>query len=268
MERPRINDYADPVLFLKQMLEYRKSSDKSFSVMTAAKDLRKVSSSLVSLVLQKKRKITLDRADEFAKLMALTAAEKMCFKNWLKQEDQPEEQKLLIQDLKKKNRKDLTIHLLNDWLNIYVKDAFRIEAVQKKPTLIYKELGTIASKKRIDRSLQFLLREGYLRKTMDGRIVIETTLLTNESPPPGLKISSFHKAALAIAKQNMDMFDANERFANTMVLDLSPERYQELIEMIREFSKSLQDFATVEKEYGDRLYQVLINLSPTGGRVE
>ena len=52
-----------------------------------------------------------------------------------------------------------------------------------------------------------------------------------------------------------------------MVLDLTPERYQQLVEMIQEFSKNLQDFASVENENGDRLYQIILNLSPTGGRV-
>ena len=79
---------------------------------------------------------------------------------------------------------------------------------------------------------------------------------------------AFHKAALSIAKQNMDLFPVHERFANTLVLELSKERYQELIDLIAEFSKALQDFATVDKASGDRLYQLLINLSPTGGRVE
>lgn len=268
LERPRINDFIDPALFLKSMIEFRKRTERNFSVMAATKELRKVSPSLVTLIIQSKRKMTLDRADEFSKLMALTNPEKIYFKNWLKFEDQPEDQKIVFQEAKKKNRKEFSVHLLSDWLNVYVKDAFRIVALQKNPQLIYKELGAIASKTRIDRSIQFLLREGYLRKTLEGTIVIETSLMENTTPPPGPKVRAFHKAALAIARQNLDFFDFNQRFANTMVLDLTPARYQELVEMIKEFSKSLQDFATVDQQYGDKLYQVVLNLSPTGGRSE
>ena len=186
----------------------------------------------------------------------------------MKLEEQPDEQKKLIIESRQKNKKEFATTLLNDWLNVYVKDIFRIELIQKNPNLIYKELGAIASKKRIDKSIQFLLKEGYLRKTLDDRIVVETSLVANEAPPSGKKIRDFHKAALSIAKQNIDLFSVNERFANTLVIDLNRERYLELIEVIREFSKTLQEFASVENKNGDRLYQVLINLSPTGGCVE
>jgi len=267
IERPLMSDFADPRDFLKAMIDYRKRTERNFSVLTAAPKLRKISSALVSLVIQKKRKITFDRADEFAKLMGLSAAEKIYFRNWLKLEEKPIEEKQAIFETQQKNKKEFALSLLNDWLNVYVKDAFRIPALQKDPTLIYKELSTIASVARIDKAMQFLLREGYLRKTLEGRIVVETSLVTQETPPPGAKIRSFHKAALGIARQNIDLFSASERFANTMVLDLTPERYQELVAMIQEFSRELQNFASVEDQNGERLYQVLVHLTPTGGRV-
>lgn len=266
IQRPLQSNYAESVAFLKAMIDYRKRTERNFSVMLATKDLRKVSSALVSLVLQGKRKITLDRADEFCKLMGLSPSEKMYFKNSLKFEEKPEEQKRDFLEARQKNKKEFAVSLLNDWLNVYVKDAFRIPEIQRNPQLIYKELATIASKNRVDKSLQFLLREGYLRKTLDGCIVVETSLVTQETPPPGHKIRAFHKAALSIAKQNIDLFNVNERFANTLVLDLTPKRYQELVAMIQEFARELQNFAAVEEQNGDRLYQVSLHLTPTGGR--
>lgn len=264
--RPVLSEYSDPRAFFKAMIDFRKRSERNFSVMAATKDLRKVSSALVSLILQGKRKITIDRADELSKLMGLSASEKMYFKSWLKLEENPPEQKQIIVEARHRNRKEFAVSLLNDWLNVYVKDAFRILRVQKNPQLIYQQLGAIASKNRIDKAITFLLREGYLRKTLDGRIVVETSLVTQAAPPPGTKIRAFHKAALSIAKQNIDLFTVNERFANTLVLDLTPERYQEVTLMIQEFAKELQNFAAVEDKNGEALYQILIHLTPTGGR--
>jgi uncharacterized protein (TIGR02147 family) len=267
-ERPQIHTYEKAETFLRDMILFRKKTQKSFSVMGATATLRKVSPSLVTLILQNKRKITLDRADEFCKLMNLTSSEKLIFKNMLSGESGVNDIKNGVQPERSKNKKETSVTLLNDWLNVYVKDSFRVQSIQNNPSLLYKELGSIASKKRIDQSLRFLLAQGYLRKNENGQIVIETSLSFNETPPAGPKVRAFHKAALSIAKQNIDLFFPHERFANTLVLDLTPERYQELVSMIQEFSKALQDFSAVEKNYGDRLYQVLINLSPTGGRVE
>jgi len=265
--RPVMSDFADVRDYLKAALEYRKKNEKEFSVYRAVGKLRKISPALVSLIVQKKRKLTLDRADDFAKLLNLSGSEKLYFKNWIALDEKPVQEKTELFESRKKNKKEFSVSLLNDWLNVYVKDAFRIPAVQKNPELIYKELGSIATYARIEKALGFLLREGYLRRTIDGRIVVETSLVTQEAPPPGAKIRAFHKAALAIARQNIDLFSVNERFANTLILDLTPERYQELVAMIQEFSRELQNFAAVEEQNGDRLYQVVVNLSPTGGRV-
>jgi hypothetical protein len=45
--RPVISDYEDPVDFLKEMIDYRKKTEKTFSVHAVAATLRKVSPTLV-----------------------------------------------------------------------------------------------------------------------------------------------------------------------------------------------------------------------------
>ena len=82
--RPQIQSYGhngkEISAFVSDMLSFRKKTEKSFSVLTATQNLRKISPALVSLITQNKRKLTLDRADEFAKLLALTPAEKYILK--------------------------------------------------------------------------------------------------------------------------------------------------------------------------------------------
>jgi hypothetical protein len=85
--RPAIGDFSSPADFLKAMLVHRKQVDASFSVVEATRGLRKLSSSLVSLAVSGKRKITLDRADEFAKLMQLNAKERAYFRAWIARTD-------------------------------------------------------------------------------------------------------------------------------------------------------------------------------------
>lgn len=264
--RPSITDYIDPVEFVRDMLNYRKRSERSFSVLAATKNLRRVSPALVSLILKGNRKITVDRIDEFAKLLNLNAQERAYFKTWIAQD---RDFSLAVADLQtaKQNRKEVGTHILSDWLHVYVKDCFQITKIQNDPSLIYKHLASYASKKRIDRSIQFLMSEGHLRKTMDGRIVIETPLALAQSPVPSKKIRQFHKAALQIAKNSLELFPTTERMANTMTIPLNEKSYQELLQLIQEFAEKTQEFA-VQNSEGDRLYQLIVNLSPTGGKLE
>lgn len=87
VRRPIISEFEDPVEYLREMLEYRRQAEPSFSVSRASQPLRRVSSTLVSLILRGRRRITLDRTDEFAQLMDLSSSEKFYFKNWIENKE-------------------------------------------------------------------------------------------------------------------------------------------------------------------------------------
>ncbi|RYZ76234.1 MAG: DUF4423 domain-containing protein, partial [Proteobacteria bacterium] len=230
LTRPAIESFDDPVEFMADMIRYRKASDANFSVVQATKDLRRISPALVSLVLKKKRKLTLDRVDEFAKLLGLSAPERHFLKEWIGGSTEVVAPKSASGD--RRNRKEVSTHILKDWLNVYVKDLFQFEEIQKSPQLAEKVLVHIATPKRVRASVQFLLREGYLRKTMDGRTVLETELAVADPKIPSQKIRQFHKASLALAQKAIDRVPPSERYANSLVVPLNEASYGELVELI------------------------------------
>jgi len=269
LERPTIGQYDSPAEFVKDMIRYRKTTEAGFSVYQSVKSLRKISPALVSLVIQGKRTLTLDRVEEFSKLLNLNVSEKIYFRKWIGQL----EDKNFIEDevaaAANGTRKEVGLGLLSDWINVYVKDFFNIPAVQKDPGLIEKQLMTVVPAKRISKAVQFLLREGYLRKTLDGKLVLDTTLATSEPNVPNRKIRQFHKGAMSLAKVALDLFPPSERLANTLIVTLDERRYEELNGLIQEFTEKLKDFAAKNPDKaGDRLYQLIINLSPVGGKLE
>ncbi len=264
-QRPQIESYIDPIQFLQDMLLYRKSSESDFSVLKATRTLRRVSPTLISLLIKRKRRLTFDRVDEIAKLLALRPSERTYFKQVLIQPESPTATENHRGSNPANGRKEVSSQLLSDWVNPYVKDCFQIEAIQTEPRLLYKFLAHIASPKRIDHSLKFLMREGHLRKMMDGRIVPETQLTITNTPIPSKKVKQFHKGALKIAREGLDVYGPAERFANTLLMPLNPKNHSHLLEMISDFSHQLQSFAENTVEDGERLYQVILNVSPTGG---
>jgi uncharacterized protein (TIGR02147 family) len=284
-KRPIITEFDSPEDYASEMISYRKYSEDRFSVMAETKKLRKVSSTLVSLILKKKRKITLDRVDEFSKLLNLNLAEKLYFKNWI---EGKEIQVHPLNDKKEVRRKKTSIHILNDWLNLYVKDYFEIKEIQNNPNLIYERLANIAPPQRIKKSLDFLLKYGYLRKKLDGSIVLDTPLTVTDPKIASHKIRNFHKNALKLARLNMDIFPTTERYANTSTIALTKKKYAELIQLIEEFSERFQQFSELaSKDFSDdfinephnkngdvvvipkesvQIYQFILNLSPAGGK--
>ena len=173
MERPVITTYADPVRFLADMLAFRKVDDPGFSVLAISRSLRRISPTLVSLILRGQRKITLDRVDELSKLLGLMPSERQYFRDWISRAEDPkaEQAVLKLAETPAGRRKLTSSHILNDWVNVFVKDAFDLERVRKNPDEIYALLGGIASKKRIDQSIKFLLQHGYLRRNAQGLLI-------------------------------------------------------------------------------------------------
>lgn len=266
--KPSIFNYKDMSLFIKDQIEYLKKVDRSYSVLTMSKKLRRISPALISLIIKGKRKITLDRIDELTKLLQLSLIEKNYLRDCITPITSPsaDSSPLNLVDNRKSNRmQSVSLHLLNDWLNVYVKDSFQIPTVQKNPELIYSQLAHIATRKRIQRSFAFLIREGYLRRTLDNQVVVETDLALTESPIPNIKIRQFHKAALEIAKQSLETVEMDKRLINSLVLPLNEEKFEELKELMHQFAHQLKEFASnLEPDEHYQLHQININLTPTG----
>lgn len=260
------------------MIDYRRDSEEAFSVLAESRRLRKVSPSLVSLILQKKRNITLERVEEISKLLKLSSPEKFYFKDWIEQAtpqrgsaavplgSEPPVRAPRIDLRPVRKRKEVGSHLLRDSINVYVKDCFEIPEVQDNRKLIYEILSSLGNRNRIDRAISFLLREGYLRTTLDGKTLVDTPLATATSEVPNRQIRQFHKKTLDIAKKALDLFSTEQRYANALILPLDEKNYAELKEVIQEFAEKIQKFAEAPKPAGSRLYQFILNLSPTGGK--
>lgn len=284
LQRPQIEDFADVVTFVEAMLAFRKTSERGFSILRATSSLRRLSPTLVSLVIARKRMLTVDRADEFTKLMNLTVAEKHFFKAWIDEANArsthdvrsatipaPLRAKMTAQKPKKterKNRKDVSTHILKDWLNVYVKDLFQFADVQMNPALAEKMLLHVASPKRVRASIDFLMSEGHLRRTLEGGIVLDTPLAVTDPGVPSKKIRAFHKAALVIAQKALDRVPTTERMANTLIVPLNEKSYRELLDLIEEFGEKLKDFAASHPDDGTTLYQLIVNASPVGGKLK
>lgn len=270
IERPAIIAFADPVDFISAMIRYLKQVEPSFSVLQETKALRRISPALISLLLTRKRNLNYDRVDEIGKLLRLSSYEKFHLKEMVVNKGPKSKKQIDIADIHKKierRRKEVSVHLLNDWINVYVKDCFQFPEFQAQPELVFKHLELLAKPKRIKKSIAFLLKHGYLRKSLDGRIVVESNLTITESPLPSKKIRAFHKKAMRHAERALELFPIQERMANTFLMPLNEERYQELLKIIKEFNEKTMVIADQEEDVNSRLYQLVLNLSPVGGKI-
>lgn len=272
--RPIVFEYDDPVEFVRDMVAYRKKTERSFSVLRISKKLRKISPALVSQIVARNRRITLDRAEALAMLCGLKGKEKQYFYYWIERlegfgvQNDKHDDKQSTKSTPISKRKNAADDLFKDWLNIYVKDAARLAAVKKDQEHLFKVLGGIASFKQIERSLKSLLRNGYLRVDEKGQLVEEVPLFIAGDGKRNEYVRKFHKKSISIAKDGIDQYSTDERYANALVLPLNKKSYQELLELVGEFMEKLKQFSEKHEHDDERLYQIIVNLCPTGGSGE
>ena len=123
----------------------------------------------------------------------------------------------------------------------------------------------MATRKRIDRSLSFLLANGYLVKNQNGQLEEATPVNVLGDEEMDRKIRHFHKQTLELAKRGIETFELEERLAQAMILRLNPESHEQLKQKIHEFSLELQAFSEAHAADDQRLYQLILHLTPTGG---
>lgn len=264
--RPVISDYGAVSEYLHSVFEWKKRNTPAFSIRKAIGEGRGCSPALVTQVLKGKRSLTLERVPQFASILGLTRTEARQLERRVKAErvlgSAPEAERVISRSRKRSGPQN---HLLQDWLNVYVKDLFGLKSSRSDLNSVHRALSTIASRERVARSLSFLLKNGYLRKTLQGAIVKNEHLVQTTDDLPNQKIRSFHKQALSIAKNGIDLYPPERRRASALTIALTDEGADELRELLKEFYERLMTFTETHASDEGKLYQVLMHLTPIGG---
>jgi uncharacterized protein (TIGR02147 family) len=255
--------------YLTAMIAWHKDSTSGFSIRKEVTRCGGISHTQVSRLGSGKRRLTRDLVEPLSRLLRLNGDERVYLDQWVKCERiegrrsgataYNREEETPRRRLRKQTAQN---HLLNDWLNVYVKDAVKLNGFSPDPARLFQLLGGIAPPKRMGRSLEFLLREGFLRRTLEGKIVLNETLVTSSDGLPNSKIKSFHKQALAIARRNIDILSVEKRQEAAVVLHLNTESVLELKQLLKEFYARLLEFAEERPDDNEGLYQVLLNFTP------
>ncbi|MGZ3744461.1 MAG: DUF4423 domain-containing protein [Pseudobdellovibrionaceae bacterium] len=260
-ERPVVYDYKSSSDFLADLMKYYKSRG-SFSLRQRTAKVGLCSQALVSQVLKGKRQLNRDNLSGISAVFKLTQLEQAYLDKKLSahihkldfSEDESEERKVHTP----KN------HLLSDWLNPYVKDLVNLDGFRLDPETLFFMLQGIAPAQRIKKSVEFLLREGFWKKTLSGKVVQEEVAVTTTNGIANEKIKSFHRKALELALHGLKAFPVNKRKASTVLIAVDEEHMDELKGLMDSFQQQLLEFIERHPNGRDALVQITTHLTPIG----
>ncbi len=263
--RPVVYDYTSPAAFLRDMLRFYKARG-SFSLRQRARMPGACSQTLVSQILKGTRQLNRENLVAIAQMFRLHELEVKHIDQQLRLQLQPVDVPNSKTEIQR--RRSPQNHLLADWLHPYVKDLIHLGGFSKEPQRLFAMLKGVASPLRIQRSVEFLLREGFWRFDQKGRVVINDDLVITSSGIPNDKIRAFHKRALAIAMRGVDLYSVDRRKASTVLVSVDSENLTELKDLIDSFQHQLLDFIQRNPQGKDALMQVAIHLTPIGESCE
>lgn len=261
-EKPNLNDYEDPVDFLKAKLAYIKSQNENFTIKNRLKGVENLSPTLVTLILQKKRKITFNNLDQLVEFFDLTPEESYLFTQKIKSD-------LPSKNTKKANRSVkiesfFPNEIVSDWINIYINEVFYLPKVQNQPDLVYKIFESVADRKRIDNSIQFLLSSKRLLLDKEDKIVPNFSFTQLNEPreedEKQLVKQLFQGALENISRRNTDI-TSDSNMSHVCLLPLNKKGSEELKRIIFDLHNRVRDYYLLKNHREENLFQVFITIS-------
>lgn len=259
--RPVVYDYGKPHEFLSDLLLYYKASSK-FSLRQRTVKVGLCSQALVSHILKGKRKLTRDNLSEIVEVFKLTKLEF----DYL-------DKKISARFHKIDSGNDLNVsteprlpknHLLSDWANPYIKDIVNLKGFRLDSEAIFTMLQGFIPLSKITKSVDFLLKEGFWRKTISGEVVLDEAAVTTTNGIANEKIRTFHAKALEAALLGLKTLPVNKRKASTVLIAVDQGRMDELNGIIDLFQKQLLEFIERNPNGRDSLVQITTHLTPIG----
>jgi len=260
-ERPVVYDYGSSSQFLWELYQFYKQQG-SFSLRQRTTKVGLCSQALVSQILRGKRQINRDNLSALAAVFKLTKLEQEYLDSKL---NIPIHKLSLVENSDAANHLRIPKnHLLSDWLNPYVKDLIHLKGFHLDSEVIHFMLQGLATPKRIQKTISFLLREGFWRTTTKGKLEQEEAAVVTTNGIPNEKMRIFHQRALEIALRGIISFPIHRRKASTVLIAVDEENMDELKGLIDAFQKNLLDFIERYPKGKDSLVQITTHLTPVG----
>jgi uncharacterized protein (TIGR02147 family) len=248
--------------FLNHFFDQRKERNPRYSLRSFARDLHLAPGTL-SLLLNGKRPLTLEKALEVADHLRLEGEERAKFLEKVEKE-QIERRTASIAGLKRIQEKynfqriqGDQLKLIKNWYHLGILNIVKLPNFKNDPQWMAKILGVSESK--IRTGLSRLKRLGLLEEK-EGNLTRSDRPLETPTDIPSRYIRTFHKSVIERSLESLEKDDVMERDMSSIMFCGDSKKMEEAKRRIRLFRKELAAF--LEEGEGDRVYSLNIQLFP------
>lgn len=265
-----IYSYTDYKLFLKEFYDQEKKTNKFFSYQYWADHCKFKSKSYLYKVIRGDKALTVDGALRIGTFMKLKKREMNYFQAMVlfTNSKKNEEKKYFFEKLQELSKKSESSKIrqsqyeyFNCWYNAVIREIVTFTDWKGDYSILAKSVIPPISPKEAKKSVDLLLKLGFIKINSDGNYVRENKSITTGSDVISIAVNKFQKENLVLASEAIDKFERGIRDISTVTMSISEEGMEKVSLEIAAFRKRLVSIAE-KNEMPDRVYQVNIQSFP------
>ncbi len=269
--RPNVFQFVDYRIFLKDMLNYKRTINPSYSenAFIFAAGFGKNSRGYFGLVTKGKRNLTPKSILGFSSALGLDAEESIYFENMVlfNQSETDKEKKTFLDRMKVGARGkeakliqvlDHQYRYLNEWHLVVIREMVMLTDFREDPEWIVKKLGGKVSKEKVVEGINDLLGLGLISRNIKGELIQTEPAVLFEANSQNFKNSSnLHKHFALKAADALENVSYDKRAAQLITLSLPNKRFEELRKEMQGFTKKiLKEYGVSDGEKNDVIIQL------------
>lgn len=265
----RYHDYRE---YLRELLDSVKSKS---SLRKIAANLG-MAPSMLSMILNQKRNLSLEQAQKISEYFKLNAEEKSYFEKIMIIAD-TEDHALRVKTLKelqkfnqytKLNQNEIEVYkYLNKWYNIAIRELTALPDFQLDAQWIQKKLRFHVSKEEIKKSLVFLIETGLIELDAEGKVKRPDKHLKCMSGIYRLSLAQYYREMFELSAKAFDEVPREERNFASHTIAVPKQEVESLLKLIDEFMAKVHA-KTEDKKQADVVYQIGLQAFPISKKPE
>lgn len=274
MKRPDIFEYLDHHSYLKDWLAYLKDAKKIGIRQLAASS--GVSAASLSLCAAKERNWTINLVGKLLPHLGLKKTEQAAVRLLfvIGTTEDPMERLAAFDEFRKlpgyseKKPDSSTVYLyLKHWLNVTIRELVYLNDFSTDVKWIRERLRYMPTEAEVERSLKFLIREGYICQNDEGRWVTSVRNLDCQEGVFRLSLGEYHRQVLQLAQRSIDEVPRELRLILGHTAALNGEQKKKAEDILKRALTEIQGL-NISPTEPENLYQFELIMIPLSQKRE
>lgn len=272
---PRVHDFLDYREYLRAYFDAKKAMNPHFSHRVFAREAGLGSQSYLSMVIERKRNLSMRSLPKFIDGLKLAGRERSDFETLVRYDqcDDLEEKSRLFSELLKQrsNRSELfdlereRFEFLSQWHAVAIYVLVGLQGFQYDPEWISRALGRKITSAQAREALSLLSRLGLIVES-EGVWRQVLGAITVKDNTRAMAVARYHEAHLRLAFEALKKLPIEQREMAGATISIPASHLDELKEKIRAFRRELNTWSSSFQD-SNQVFQVNLQLFPLSEQI-